>query len=48
VHDEHGKVIGYRNLDGIGRSLAPILIRRNKSQVRVQLPERLNKTLLCR
>lgn len=44
VHDEHGKVVGYRNLDGIGRSLAPILIRRNKSQVRLQLPERLDKT----
>ena len=44
VQDEHGKVVGYRNLDGIGRSLAPILIRRNKSQVRLQLPERLDKT----
>jgi hypothetical protein len=44
VHDEHGKVVGYRNLDGVGRSLAPILIRRNKRQVQLQLPERLDKT----
>jgi len=43
VHDEHGKVVGYRNLDRIGQTLAPILIRRNKTQVAEQLPERLDK-----
>ncbi|MDO8837136.1 MAG: DEAD/DEAH box helicase, partial [Vicinamibacterales bacterium] len=43
VHDEHGKVVGYRNLDRIGHTLAPILIRRNKRQVAEQLPERLDK-----
>jgi SNF2 family DNA or RNA helicase len=43
VHDEHGKVIGYRNLDRIGKTLAPILIRRNKGEVLSQLPERLDK-----
>jgi len=41
--DETGRTIGYRNLDGIGRSLAPILIRRTKKQVLQQLPERLDK-----
>lgn len=41
--DEHGKVVGYRNLDKIGRTLEPILIRRTKKEVLRQLPERLDK-----
>ena len=41
--DEDGLVIGYRNLDKIGRTLAPILIRRTKKEVLKQLPERLDK-----
>lgn len=44
VRDEHGKVIGYRNLDRIGKTLAPLLIRRTKEQVLKELPERLDKT----
>jgi SNF2 family DNA or RNA helicase len=43
VHDEHGKVVGYRGLDRIGQTLAPILIRRTKAQVLSELPERLDK-----
>ncbi len=43
VHDEHGKVVGYRNLDQIGKTLAPVLVRRNKKGVLGQLPERLEK-----
>jgi superfamily II DNA or RNA helicase len=43
VRDEHGKVVGYRNLDHIGQTLAPILVRRQKSQVLDQLPPRLDK-----
>jgi len=43
VLDEHGKVVGYRDLDRIGQTLSPILIRRNKTQVATQLPERLDK-----
>jgi len=43
VRDEYDKVVGYRHLDGIGKSLAPILIRRTKNQVLNQLPERLDK-----
>jgi superfamily II DNA or RNA helicase len=41
--DECGKVIGYRNLDKIGQTLQPILIRRTKKEVLRQLPERLDK-----
>jgi superfamily II DNA or RNA helicase len=43
IVDEFGKVVGYRNLDGIAKTLAPILIRRRKQQVLQQLPERLEK-----
>ncbi|MBY0231178.1 MAG: DEAD/DEAH box helicase [Gemmataceae bacterium] len=42
VTDEAGKVTGYRDLDKLGQSLAPILIRRQKSQVLTELPERLD------
>ena len=41
--DDNGKVIGYRNLAKIGRTLEPILIRRTKKEVLQQLPERLDK-----
>jgi len=41
--DDNGKVIGYRNLDKIGQTLEPVLIRRTKKQVLKQLPERLDK-----
>ena len=44
LRDEHGKVVGYRHLDRIGKSLAPLLIRRTKEQVLKELPERLDKT----
>ena len=43
VRDEHDKVVGYRDLDRIGKTLAPVLIRRAKSQVLTELPERLDK-----
>ena len=41
--DEHGRVIGYRNLGRISRTLAPILLRRTKDKVLRDLPERLEK-----
>jgi len=41
--DENGRVIGYHHLDGISKTLAPILIRRTKQQVLKELPERLEK-----
>src|SRR5258706_5513413 len=43
ITDEHGKVVGYKNLDQIGRTLAPILIRRRKAEVLKQLPGRMDK-----
>jgi superfamily II DNA or RNA helicase len=43
IKDDHGRVVGYTDLDRIGQTLAPILIRRQKDQVRHQLPERLDK-----
>ncbi len=46
IHDEEsGRVVGYKNLDSIGKTLAPVLLRRKKSQVLAQLPERLDKHL---
>lgn len=45
VRDDNGKVVGYRDLDRIGKTLAPVLIRRTKNQVLTQLPERLDKNL---
>ena len=38
IRDEVGKVVGYRELDRIGKTLAPILLRRQKDQVLDQLP----------
>jgi superfamily II DNA or RNA helicase len=43
--DETGRVTGYHDLDRIGTKLAPILLRRRKSEVLTQLPERVDKTL---
>jgi SNF2 family DNA or RNA helicase len=43
ILDEFGKVVGYKELDRIGKTLAPILVRRRKEQVLRQLPERLEK-----
>jgi superfamily II DNA or RNA helicase len=44
--DDGGRVVGYRNLDRIGRTLAAILIRRRKAEVLAQLPGRLEKRLV--
>lgn len=44
--DEGGKVTGYKGLDRIGQTLAPIMIRRRKSEVLTQLPSRTDQTLL--
>ena len=40
VVDEKGKVLGYKHLDHLRRTLAPILLRRTRADVLTQLPER--------
>jgi superfamily II DNA or RNA helicase len=43
--DAGGKVVGYRDLDQIGRTLEPVLIRRQKDEVLDQLPERIDNNI---
>jgi superfamily II DNA or RNA helicase len=43
--DEAGRVIGYRALDRIGQTLAPVMLRRRKAEVLTQLPARVDKRL---
>ncbi|MCK5831375.1 MAG: DEAD/DEAH box helicase family protein [Methylococcales bacterium] len=40
VTDERGKVIGYRNLSELRQRISPVMLRRNRSLVSDQLPER--------
>jgi len=46
LKDEAGRVTGYTGLEKIGQTLAPIMIRRRKSEVLQQLPERTDQNLL--
>jgi superfamily II DNA or RNA helicase len=46
VKDEGGRVTGYTRLEKIGQTLAPVMIRRRKSEVLRQLPERTDQNLL--
>jgi SNF2 family DNA or RNA helicase len=43
--DEQGRLKGYRHLDIIREKLAPILLRRTRSEVLHQLPERTDNTI---
>jgi SNF2 family DNA or RNA helicase len=43
--DEAGRVIGYRGLDRIGQTLAPVMLRRRKAEVLAQLPERVDQRI---
>ena len=43
--NDTGKVIGYKNLNEVGQSLCRLLKRRRKSDVALQLPERMDKNL---
>ncbi len=45
ITDETGKVLGYKNLNDIGKKLVDILIRRRKKDVKLQMPERSDKNL---
>ncbi|MDX8524165.1 DEAD/DEAH box helicase [Mesorhizobium sp. MSK_1335] len=46
IKDEGGRVTGYAGLEKIGQTLAPIMIRRRKSEVLRQLPSRIDQNLL--
>jgi ERCC4-related helicase len=46
VKDEAGRVTGYTALEKIGQTLAPVMIRRRKSEVLRQLPSRTDQNLL--
>jgi superfamily II DNA or RNA helicase len=46
VKDESGRVTGYTRLEKINETLAPIMIRRRKSEVLLQLPNRTDQNLL--
>lgn len=46
VKDEAGRVTGYTGLGKIGQTLAPVMIRRRKSEVLRQLPSRTDQNLL--
>jgi superfamily II DNA or RNA helicase len=46
VKDEAGRVTGYTGLERIGQTLAPVMIRRRKSEVLRQLPARTDQNLL--
>lgn len=40
ITDEHGKIIGYRNLTELRRLIVPVMLRRDRSLIKDQLPER--------
>jgi superfamily II DNA or RNA helicase len=45
IRDGDGKVTGYTGLDRIGKTLAPLLLRRHKNEVLDQLPERIDNNI---
>jgi len=45
MRDEVGRVIGYRALDRIGQTLAPVMLRRRKAEVLTQLPGRVDSRI---
>jgi superfamily II DNA or RNA helicase len=43
ITDERGKVLGYRNLSELRRRLQPVMLRRDRTLVRDQLPDRIEQ-----
>jgi hypothetical protein len=48
VVNEHGKILGYRQLDRLREDLRPILIRRTRGEVARQLPDRTDQVVRIR
>ncbi|MCA9175267.1 MAG: helicase [Planctomycetales bacterium] len=48
IVDERGRVEGYRNLDALRESLEPVLLRRTRSSVMQELPERTTEIVRIR
>ena len=46
IVDENGKVIGYKNLDQLRETLRPVLLRRTRDSVKLELPERTDEYIL--
>jgi superfamily II DNA or RNA helicase len=44
IVDGDGKLVGYKELQSVRKSLEPVMIRRKKDEVLRQLPERIDKT----
>ena len=44
--DDTGRIMGYKRLNEVGQRLRPIMIRRRKTAVALQMPERMDKNLL--
>lgn len=47
VVDERGKTVGYRNLDDLREKMQPILLRRTRTEVARQLPDRTDEVIRC-
>lgn len=47
VVDERGKTLAYRNLDTLRKTMQPILLRRTRSEVARQLPDRTDQVICC-
>ncbi|TWT65953.1 DEAD/DEAH box helicase [Allorhodopirellula solitaria] len=47
VVDERGKTLAYRNLDTLRETMSPILLRRTRTEVARQLPERTDQVVRC-
>lgn len=43
--DDSGKLVGYRNLDELREKLRPVLLRRTRDSVRLELPERTEQVI---